>query len=99
MRIEVGTGSGADAHAPRPLALAAALDGVVLDATGLVAVTAAGRGPDGSDVLAGRATVVEAFRSREGVPVVGWGGPLTRVERAVLARRIEREAGAVVVLG
>jgi hypothetical protein len=81
------------------LALAAALDGVILDTTGHVAAGAAGRGPDGCDVLAGRATVVEALRTRGDVPVVGWGGPLTRVERAVLARRVEREAGTVVVLG
>ncbi len=57
-----------------------------------------GRGPDGRDVLAGRATVVEAFRTRRGVPVVGWGGVLTPAERAILARRVEHEAGTVVVV-
>jgi hypothetical protein len=81
------------------LALAAVLDGVLFDTTGYVAAGAAGRGPDGCDVLAGRAAVVEALRTRGDVPVVGWSGPLTRVECAVLARRVEREAGAVVVLG
>jgi hypothetical protein len=99
VRIEVGVAGGIDDSAARALALAAALDGVVLDTDGRLAVTAAGRGPDARDVLAGRATVVEAFRTRAGVPVVGWGGPLTRVERAVLAHRAEREVGTVVVPG
>lgn len=81
------------------LALARSLDGVVLDTTGGLAASAAGRGPDGRDVLAGRATVVEALRTREGVPVVGWGGSFARHERAVLARAVEREAGTVVVCG
>lgn len=81
------------------LALARSLDGVVLDTTGRLASSAAGRGPDGRDVLAGRATVGEAFRTRETVPVVGWGGALAPVERAILARRVEHEAGTVVVVG
>lgn len=85
-----------DVAAPA-LGLAGAIGGGLLDTTG--AVTAAGRGPDGRDVLAGRATVVEAFRTRAGVPVVASGGPLTAVGRAVLARRVECEAGSVVVLG
>lgn len=98
MRVGVA-GSVDDRAAARALDLATALDGVVLDATGRVAAAAAGRGPDARDVLAGRATVTEALRTRGGVPVVGWGGVLTRIERAVLVRRIEREAGTVVVLG
>lgn len=83
----------------RALAIASAVDGVVLDASGRTAADAVGRGPDGRDVLAGRATVVEACRTCGGVPVVGWGGALTPTERAILSRHVEREAGAVVVLG
>lgn len=98
MRIEVGVAGGVDGCALHALNLAAALDGVVLDTSGRVVAAATGRGPDTRDVLAGRATVVEALRTADGVPLVGWGGPLTRVERAVLARRVEREAGTVVVL-
>lgn len=96
MRIRV-CGPGAAATA---LDLAAALGGAVLDAAGRVAAAGspAGRGPDARDVLAGRATVTESFRTLAGVPVVGWGGPLTQVERVVLARRVECELGAVVVL-
>jgi hypothetical protein len=81
------------------LALADATGAAVLDATGRVVASAAGRGPDGRDVLAGRATVAEALRSRDGVPVVGWGGPLDATARAALVRRVAREVGAVVVLG
>lgn len=91
MRVDVRAGT------LPALGLAAALAGGLLDTTG--AVAAAGRGPDGRDVLAGRATVVEAFRTRADVPVVEAGGSLTAVERAVLARRVECEVGSVVVLG
>jgi hypothetical protein len=97
VRVRVGGRVGARA-VNRALAIASALDGVVLDTGGWVAADAAGRGPDGRDVLAGRATVVEALRNRCGVPVLGWGGALTPTERAILARRVEHEAGAVVVV-
>ena len=92
MRVRIQSGVAAPA-----LGLAATLGGGLLDTTG--AVAGAGRGPDGRDVLAGRATVIEAFRTRAGVPVVTSDGSLTAVERAVLARRVECEAGSVMVLG
>jgi hypothetical protein len=97
VRVRVGGRVGARA-VNRALAIASALDSIVLDTGGLVAADAAGRGPDGRDVLAGRATVVEALRTRRGVPVVGWDGAVTSTERAILARRVEREAGTVVIV-
>jgi hypothetical protein len=78
------------------LALAAALDAVLLDTRGALR-WAAGRGPDGRDVLAGRATVVEALRTVGGVPVVGWGGPLAGDRLGRLARLVERAAERVVI--
>jgi hypothetical protein len=97
--VRIRVVGGGPAAAVLALALADATGAALLDATGRVAACAAGRGPGGRDVLAGRATVAEALRSRGSVPVVGWGGPLDATGRAALARRIVREVGAVVVLG
>lgn len=78
------------------LALAAALDAVLIDTHGALR-WAAGRGPDGRDVLAGRAAVPEALRTVGSVPVLGWGGPVAGERLRRLSRVIEREAGRVVV--
>lgn len=78
------------------LALAAALDAALVDTAGRLVTVADGRGPDGRDVLAGRAAVVESFRTLAGVPVVD-GGELAPVESPVLVQAVAAEAGLVVV--
>lgn len=78
------------------LALAAALDAALVDTAGRLVAVANGHGPDGRDVLAGRAAVVEAFRTLAGVPVVDGLG-LSPVESPVLIQAVAAEAGLVVV--
>ena len=82
--------------------VAAALDGVVVDADLGMADLPAGRGPDLHDVLAGRAAATETVRSGP-VDVVPCGrtlagaraSDLTRLDDAL--RALERERGLVVV--
>lgn len=78
------------------LALAAVLDAALVDTTGRLAAAADGRGPDGSDVLAGRAAAVESFRTLAGVPVVDGRGPAP-AEHPALVRAVAAETGIVVV--
>lgn len=78
------------------IALAAALDTALVDTSGRLAATADGRGPDGRDVLAGRAAVVESFRTFGGVPVVDGSG-LAPAARTALVRAVAAETGLVIV--
>lgn len=78
------------------LALAASTEGALVDTGGRLAAMAAGRGPDAGDVLAGRATVVESFRTLGGVPVVN-ATPLSASGLAALLPPVAAETGAVVV--
>jgi hypothetical protein len=78
------------------LALATALDAVLVDTSGRLVAAADGRGPDGRDVLAGRATVVESFRTFGGVPVVDGSG-LEPVARPALVRAVAAETGLVII--
>ena len=88
-----GAGRQPDAAA---LALAASTGGALVDTGGRLAVMAAGRGPDAGDVLAGRATVVESFRTIGGVPVLNAAG-LSALELAALLPTVAAETRPVVV--
>lgn len=86
-------GAGGDVAA---LALATTLDAALVDTAGRLVAAADGRGPDGRDVLADRAAVVESFRTLAGVPVIDGSG-LSPGERPALVRAVAAEAGVAVV--
>jgi septum site-determining protein MinD len=101
--LAVAGGKGGVGKSTVALNVADALSAVVVDADLAMADLPGGRGPDLHDVLAGRASALEAVRSVAGVRVLSCGRTLAGA-RASDARRlapalraIEREFGAAVV--
>ena len=103
MILAVAGGKGGVGKSTVALNVADALSAVVVDADLAMADLPGGRGPDLHDVLADRASALEAVRSVYGVRVLSCGRTLagaraSDVRRLAPAlRAVEREFGAVVV--
>ena len=103
MRLAVTAGKGGVGKTTVAYNLAAELDAVVVDADLGMADMPSARGPDLHDVLAGRASAVEAVREGGPVTVLPCGRSLAGVRAADPAalveavRAVEREYGRVVV--
>ncbi|MFB6106620.1 MAG: P-loop NTPase [Halobacteriaceae archaeon] len=103
MIVAVCSGKGGVGKSTVALNLAAALDGVVVDADLTMADLPTARGPDLHDVLAGRATAVEAVREGGSVDLLPCGRSLAGARAADPAalvdvlRRVATAYGHVVV--
>jgi len=103
MRLTVTAGKGGVGKTTVAYNLAAELDAVAVDADLGMADMPSARGPDLHDVLAGRASAVEAVREGGPVAVLPCGRSLAGVRAADPAalvdavRAVEREYGRVVV--
>ena len=103
MILAIAGGKGGVGKSTTALNVADALSAVVVDADLAMADLPGGRGPDLHDVLADRASALEAVRTVHGVRVLACGRTLagaraSDVRRlAPVLRAVEREFGAVVV--
>ncbi|WP_323674378.1 P-loop NTPase [Halorubellus sp. PRR65] len=101
--LAVAGGKGGVGKSTVALNVADALSAVVVDADLAMADLPGGRGPDLHDVLAGRASALEAVRSVAGVRVLSCGRTLAGARASDVRRlrpalrAVEREFGAVVV--
>jgi septum site-determining protein MinD len=103
MRVAVTAGKGGVGKSTVAYNLAAELDAVVVDADLGMADLPTGRGPDLHDVLAGRATAVEAVREGGPVDILPCGRSLAGARAAEptalceTVETVERRYGRVVV--
>lgn len=103
MIVAVAGGKGGVGKSTVSLNAGAELDAVVVDADLAMADLPRGRGPDLHDVLAGRASPIEAVRTAGSVRVLPCGRTLAGARAADLTafgttvRAVEREFGRVVI--
>lgn len=103
MILAVAGGKGGVGKSTVALTLGSVLDGVVVDADLGMADLPAGRGPDLHDVLAGRATPIEALERVGDVTLLPCGRTLTGVRASdptalvEVLHTVDREHGPVIV--